>query len=529
MKTNNNLVLQPPNRRPSSWPAALMVAAFVGVLACSIARVQAETYAYTVYVSDPSDVAYSIAPPYFYSGYSTESGSIEPNSAGGYFWDVTNTEIMMLFTNIGFDSIRIGGNSADDSTNQNPSPEVINTFEAFLKAVNMNCIWTLDVATGLAETNGIIANEVSTIYGNGHKPGNVLWFDVGNEPEGYIGSGDTFPDNNVWLSAWKATVKYVIDDATTESVCGGPDSWNNGLTFMSSFFAPQLPSQDPIEFADTPYLTYHFSPISNADTKYMGDDTNFCYAILSSNLDWAGGATNFQRVDSSLTSDVYNNGNSYDNYIITEFNPFDGAGDKDGSLKGNNFGEGLYELDALNWFSHNGTYSNHAYGCKGIYSYSTGKHAAYYTDSNGDYYAYPLVYGTKAFQITRSGGSSAPGVVAETISNLKNLDVTSYATSCGNVVYITVINKGFGPGSHSATAIVGVHNSAWNGAAIYAMSLSTANNDVTNQTATLGGDTLDGLHAWNGTWTSLGTLNAGNNKYDGVAPGSATIFKIVEP
>ncbi|HTV40520.1 MAG TPA: LamG-like jellyroll fold domain-containing protein [Candidatus Sulfotelmatobacter sp.] len=505
--------------RSSRRRAALLAAAFAAFLACGIPRVQAQTYAYTVSVSNPSDIAYYI--PTTFNGYSTESGSIETNSSGGYFWAATNTQIVCLFTNIGYTSMRIGGNSADEDVNTNPPQAALDTYRGFLQATHMATIWTLDYESEAAFplTNGTVARRVMDTYPMGFGPSNVMWFDLGNEPDDYSDWNETN-----WLPAWTSDAVDVENVNSGDVALGAPDMSNNGLEY-EKFFGQNLDNTyDGGSLVK--YITYHYSIMSSADVSSAGDDSNMCQMILSSNLDWATGSgkTNFQYIDTQLSGDTADG--DCQGYAITEQNPFDGAGDGDSKLTGNSFGYALFELDALNWFSHNGVNANHEYGCIGLYPYSTGKHAAYHTDSSGNYYAYPLAYGNKAFQITQSGGNAAAGVVAETISNPNALNVTSYATSCGNVIYVTIINKEFGPGAVEATATVGVSNSAWAGSDVYVMYLTTANSDITNQTATLGGDTLDGQHAWSGTWTALGALTNGQCVVP-VPAASAAIVRIL--
>jgi hypothetical protein len=367
--------------------------------------------------------------------------------------------------------------------------------------VGIPVIWTLDLKNGSPGTDGSIASHIWNTYGSWldgppFQGGQVLWFDIGNEPEGYIGSGKLFANDSDWVKDWNAIALGVMDDVSGVWM-GGPDAWN-GDTNLVDYFASEEYNFYPAKAAQTAALTYHYSPVNAGED----DDFNLNIAILSTNLDYADYPSVLENLSAQCTA--FN----YKYFELTEFNPYVVGSSPDTNALGNSFGYALFALDALNWWSHNSNYTRH--GCRGIHFHSgmRGQHGAFYYDANGVLQAYPLLYGSAAYSLTASGQE------VPITRGSDNVSLTDYATgnydSDGDCtsLYVTLINKSMS--TWATDASVTVTPTGMSTGDVYAMWLVQDKGYVTaTNGVTLGGATIDGSGPWNGNWTYLGTLSSG--------------------
>ena len=479
---------------------------------CGPAPVRAALRDYYVTITNMNSAQFTISP--YMNGVSVGS-----EEAIGGWYATTNLQLLQLYSNAEFEDVRAGGNTADKNGNRNPPDAKIDAFFGFLTNANIPTIWTLDVKTGIPATNGLIANYILDKWTN-----NILWFDIGNEPDLYIGTTN-FLDDSDWLkNGYEPTANAF------HFFIGGPDTLNGTFTVFN-YFADNI-SGDSYAWTNLYCLTHHYSPVGSRYITSL-DDTNLCQDILSSNLDWAtSGSTNFQYVFNQLNNAVYNNEDG--NYFaITEFNPYVGNS-TNSNFVGNSYGYALFHLDALNWFSHFNP-SGAPNLCWGLFPHPTPNHSTDYVDPNGDLQATPQIYACRAFMEGNytNYANGFPKALGVAIANNNNLNVTAYATKLGNDdCAITVVNKGFtenGVTPYDANVIVSIPNNPdWSNAVVSVMYLNQADGNIAaTNGVTLGGDTLDGEHEWNGTWMSWGNLTGSDNhKYIGVTNATAAIIKI---
>jgi hypothetical protein len=482
MNINNN-ILQSPIRRRLIWPVALMVAAFTAFFGDGTVPVQATTYAVTLTMSN--HLAQTISP--YMLGISEETGSTtisnKDYNPNGYFWAATNAQLVQLFKNVNFTSIRIGGNTADGNTNGGllPTFEDIDTFFGFAEACDLKVIYTLGLFASdfSASDDAYRANYIWSNYGS-----NMLDIAIGNEDEASFKYNNDF---TTYINKWNSFAS-AITASNANVFLGGPDAENGGTTWVDDFASAEGGNNGVIDLAT------HYEP---AGATFENSSYVLCQQALASSVD----ATDYPNMKSSFIT-----ANPGYNYSFTEFNshyngPASDGGDTNGNC--NTFGNALFVLDALHWWAQNGLSTLHCHSGLG------GFHCAFYFDGGGTLQAAPFLYGCKAFDIAGSGGRFGNGYVNPlTIANGSGVNLSAYSRKIGNNnYYITIINKEFGTGAKDASVTIIPPTGYTVGAKtiiylVQAQHFITATNGVT-----LGGDSITGTNAWNGTWTTLGSLN----------------------
>src|SRR5215469_12369140 len=134
-----------------------------------------------------------------FQGLSYETLLIFPDSGGNFLFSGTNTPLINMFRTLGIKSLRIGGNSADnvnDNNGQLPAEStceaadkcpIIDNLYAFAQAAGIKVIFTLRLKVLNASA---AAGEAAYIMK--HYSALTDCFEVGNEPNVYIGSYSTY-------------------------------------------------------------------------------------------------------------------------------------------------------------------------------------------------------------------------------------------------------------------------------------------------------------------------------------------------
>lgn len=482
-------------RQPAIWRAFLTIATIIVIVACGIIAVQADgTVPVTVNIDCQYGDSYTIRG--YVNGISEEMGAAGYNDwqPGGYWFSSTNTQAVQLFQNVGFRTIRIGGNSADGTGNAVCNQQWtnnVNQFFSFAQACNLHVIWTLDQHDGTASVDATMANYIYNNYS-----ANLLCFAIGNEPEQYTSYGST------WLNAWN-NIASAVTTSVPSTKLGGMDAENGDTTWEDDF------ANAEVNNASVNHLQYHYEPcgsVSSSDT-----DFSLCESMLAPAVD-----TDYENLNN-----VYGATAASDGYLfsLTEFNPNYTSSKSQPSpgVSEDTYGMALFALDALHWWAQNGMQDVHFHS--GLNKFG-GFHDAFYYDSSGVLQAYPVLYGSAAYQ-AGTPAINPRGATVTSISNPDNVNLTVYATeelNTGNVctnLYVTIINKSFGgagnPNGMGTNALVKIIplGIAMANPTVHAMWLVQSAGAVTaTNNVTLGGASINGAGAWTGQWKDLGIMQS---------------------
>jgi hypothetical protein len=502
MKINNNL--KPPTCQPSIWPSALLGVVFAVVLACSVQPLRAQSYVPVGVTVDTSTPGGYI--PYDLLGISEEMGGIQVDNWNptGYFFAGTNTQLVTLFTNVGFQSFRVGGNSGDDYI---PNDQEIDTFFGFINAITTNqglpvglfpvtFALCLKHPPGSASVDGPEAEYIDKNY----NPSQYVTFAIGNEPNVYYTDAEF---QSGYLPAWNSIETAVINDCPGFVYLGGPDNSQGNIGWTSLF------ANAEINNANVYTLDYHYEPCGDANSL---DDWNLGVQMLRNSVDNAY----YPNTNAVLVKDC--NVGNYPNVALTEFNAFVNN-NQPTTATGDGFANALFALDALYWWAQTSANENIDYQIH-FHSGLGGFHGAFYYDPSGTLQAYPLLYGCAAY--SAGGGrdalhnyGSVYTVPITSLTGTNNVNLTAYAIgdynssgTCTNL-YVTAINKSFGSSAETSTVSI-FPTGMPNGSKVYEMFLVQASGDVTaTNNVTLGGAPITGTNAWQGQWAYYGMVESG--------------------
>ena len=414
------------------------------------------------------------------------SKSYNPN---GYFFDPTNTQLLMLFHNLGVKSVRIGGDSVDAS--YMPSTNDIDSFFGFAKAADLKTVYSLDLAAGTPSEDATAAKYIWQNYRT-----NVICLAIGNEPNEYKVNGQNHAITNflTFMKAWRRFSSAVI--ATVPDIqLGGPDNDDAATSWTSRFARTER------DTTNVSCILYHFKPLRSAKGKTQDQ---LIAGELASNLD----SSNYLSCYNHVAATAQSYGLSY---RFSEFNDWVAPIETD--LRDYSFAAALFSLDSLHWWA--------AHNCLGVYFHTGlhGFHAGFYRDSNGNYQLYPISYGIAAFNVGGYGN-----VEPLAMNNVEKLNLTAYAVKDETNLYVTIINKEYGKNARNAAVTITPDGLMTRSAA--AMFLVQANDDVAaTNGVTLGGITISGAGPWLGRWKPLAPVTDGHCAII-VPAASAAIVKI---
>ena len=407
----------------------------------------------------------------------------------GYFFNATNTQLLTLFHNLGVKSLRIGGDSVD--TNYIPSTNDIDAFFGFARAANLKTVFSLDLAGATPSEDATIAQYVWQNYRT-----NLICLAIGNEPNEYRVNGQNRSITNfsTYIKTWKCFSTAVIGTVPDVQL-GGPDSDGGAISWVPRFARAERGNPN------LSCLLYHDKPLKSAKDKTL---EQLIAGELSSDLDNSNYPSCYNNIGAAARSYGLP-------YSFSEFNDYV-APAKPG-VKDYSFATALFALDALHWWA--------AHDCLGVYFHTwlNGFHAAFYSDSNGNYQLYPLGYGIAAFNV---GGNGS--VEPLMMTNVDGLNLTAYTVKNGTDLFVTIINREYD--THARSAAVTITPTGFATGNVSAMFLLQVNGDVTaTNGVTLGGATISSAVPWTGQWTPMGALTNGQCVIN-VPALSAAVIKI---
>lgn len=438
--------------------------------------------------------------PADFIGLSFDTESLLYDHAGveGYLFDSTNRQLLTLFQNLGIRNLRIGGDTVDDPGVPISKPADIDALFRFAEAAGVKVIYSLRLQNGDPLQDASIAKYIWE-----HHREHLECFSIGNEPNLYKEKDPEITDYSTFHRKWKRFAEAIVD-SVPEAKFGGPDNGTGGKNWAFNL------ARDEKRFGNLAFIFSHF---------YVGG--------------YPKGATAQQLIDGMLspgwTTDKYPEyfdalrsmeDSTRLPYRLTESNSY--VTGYPGVWGGHNsFATALYALDYMHWWA--------AHDCQGV-NFHTRQwkyNGTLSRDADGGYGIYPMGYGIKAFEV---GGRGR--VYPVTIGNPDGLNLTAYAASDADALYVTIINKEHGAGGRGAEVSISTDGlfatksggGRTNGAAI--MYLTAPDNDVAATSGiTLGGAMIDGAGMWSGRWTPLAAAGADHHEIE-VPVASAVIVKV---
>ena len=423
--------------------------------------------------------------PSDFSGFSFETGRLHKSKdTGAYFFDSTNTQLLTIFHNLGIESLRIGGNTVDRG--YVPSTTDIDALFRFAKAANVKVVYSLRLANGDAAQDASIAGYVWNRY----RPW-LIELAIGNEANSYNGLDPQITNTPQFIAKWNRFASAVI--ATTPGVeLGGPDNGNGAVTWVSAFARAEQGSRN----VDCIFSHYEPGGPSRGKTAQQVIDE-----MLSPDCDKRRCQSCYEKIGKTAEALGWK-------YRFTEANSHVASPASKGV--NHSFATALFALDFLHWWA--------AHGCAGV-NFRTGfngYNGGFYTEINGNYGMFPICYGIAAFNVGGHG-------ISDSISIKKpgNLDLTAYAVTDADNLFVTIVNKEHG--KNVRDAIVNINARGQTADVMY---LKAPSNDITAMSGiTLGGTVIDGKSLWQGKWEALASKNP--DSFDVTVPGpSAAIVRI---
>jgi hypothetical protein len=423
--------------------------------------------------------------PSDFSGFSFETGSLRYNHyrPHEYFFDSSNTNLLMLFKNLGIKSLRIGGNSVDRG--YIPSTNDIDAFFRFAKAADVKVIFSLRLANGDALQDASIAKYVWNSYRT-----NLISLAIGNEANSYNGLDPEMTNSSLFIAKWNRFASKVTA-AVPDVILGSPDNGNGAISWATAFakaeqgrnnvtcvFAHYEPGGTGREKSPQQIIKEMLSPVCDT-VKYPK-----CYEALGVMAHSHGLAYRFTEANTHVAP------------ISTE-------------IGNHSFATALFALDFMHWWA--------AHDCSSInfHTGAAGFNAALDFSPDGHYVPYPICYGIAAFGAGGQGDADSM-----TIKNPDRLNLTAYAvTDTNNNLFVTVVNKENGKSGRSGTVTINAV-----GASASVMYLSAP--EITDTSGvTLGGAMINDAAPWTGQWSLLASTNADGCEIK-VAASSAAIVKV---
>jgi hypothetical protein len=435
-----------------------------------------------------------VAIPADFIGSSFGMKTLLPDKAGAHFFSATNAPLITLFQNLGIRHLRMGGTTVESPpTVAIPgNPDIDNLF-AFAQAAQVKkVIYSLrlletDAAQHYAETDAAIAKYIWTHY----RP-YLDCFALGNEPDRRAVYGQDLAITNfaTYRSKWRQFAT-AITDAVPEATFAGPDA-GSGNVYWTTHFAKAEKNSGILRVVTE---HYYVGGAGRGMTAQQGIE-----AMLSS--DWL---TANQKLYNKMAAPVLADGLPY---RFTEANDHYSGGVPGAS---DTFTGALWALDFLHWWA--------AHDASGVNFHNTQwvVNDVITPDANRRLMVNPKGYGLKAFDL---GGHGSVEPIA--IANPDGINLTAYAVRGAGEHFVTLINKGHGPGAREAQVTLAAPGAAKRAEVIF---LTAPDGDAAAKAGmTLGGAAINADSPWRGKWKPL---PAGHGQYAVKVPAvSAAIVRI---
>jgi hypothetical protein len=453
-----------------------------------------------------------------FAGLSFERGPLRPGNAGvaGNLFTPENSSLVTLARNLGLGSLRIGGGTVDQlipaGTGSDGFAGIDDLF-AFAAAAGVKVIYTLRLlsagADPLGDLQAVHAQAAGHIWGRYQE--NVASFAIGNEPDWH--AYHTYPGHPLdpaifeaapgvpgsayasYLAHWRS-LAAAITGAAPGALLSGPDLGAYTRTTYTPdpdggvSWTEQL-ARDEKDSGRMAEITQHY---------YVGDQPKATTAqqAISNMLspEWVNGtAIGTQPAGTTYTPYPWLHENNLApvaaaglRFRLTESNDYLGGvpGASDA------YASALWALDHLHWWAAHGAAGVNFHNRRGLGTATIVPDPA----GGGGYVINPKGYGIKAFRL-----GSAGQVKPVQVDNPDGVNLTAYCVGGAGEDCVTVINKSHGADARDAAVTIVPPGPGWSGA--QTMTLAGGQpGDARGTKVTLGGATITGATAWDGTWNA---------------------------
>ena len=427
-----------------------------------------------------------------FCGLSFESSNLLPDENGKYLFNDENLELIALFRAIGIRNLRIGGGTADMAEYRVPETQDIDQLFAFAKAADVKVIYTLRLLNGNAKEDAGIARYIQERYARW-----LVCFEIGNEPDwhsfhsfpghardprivetGSGNSGSAFPS---YLADWRDFESAIVDQAPMATFTG-PDTGSNHPvpgTKDTDFDGQSWTQRFAHALKDSGRLAFV------AQHDYVGQNAagvRVPTAIASMlSRDWV--ESRYPLLFDHVLGPVQKEGLSY---RMTEANDYTGG--VDGAS--NAFASALWALDYLHWHAAHHAVGVNFHNKRWIFTDTI------LPDRSGHFHLAPKAYAIKAFEV---GAHGSPEPVS--LENRDKVNLTAYAVAGQKELYVTLINKGYGPGAREAAVTIFAPKIS---GPVEGMFLSAPDGNVRARAGITFGDAEITTEGWAGKWRELG-------------------------
>jgi hypothetical protein len=410
-----------------------------------------------------------------FAGLSYETKREMPDAAGKYYFTGDNAALAKMFRTLGIRNLRIGGNTVDSPKVAVPVNADIDQLFAFAKAADAKVIYSFRLHHGDAAGSAAQAKYIADHYAP-----NLLCFSIGNEPD-------------IYTFTWNGYVKEfqpiydAINHAVPDAKYCGPSLTSNARPWAHDFAGKYFPGSRIVYVGQHEYAGgaggKQKDPVAGRDLMLSPGWQNI-----------------YQKYYDKLVPSLNNVP-----YRLEEANNFYNGGAQDIS---DTFASALWGLDYLYWWA--------AHGSQGV-NFHNGdevaagqkltpcRYASFTTVADG-YFAHPLAYAIKAFNL----GSKGQIVTSAVKPDASDLNFAAYSVlGPDNTLYVTLINKEHGAPGRAAD--VTIQTGAQTYAKAQTIALTAPNDDVSAKDGiTLGGSGISHDGTWQETWNEAPAPTGGS-------------------
>jgi hypothetical protein len=427
--------------------------------------------------------------------------SFEKNCLNKGYFGPSDSTLVQLFTTCGIKSMRVGADAVDTDQLSTVADEHHFTTgeldDLFQFAHSAGC--RIFLGLNLRDSNYFLAKTEAN-YVMQHYPGELLGFEVGNEPDLYNEHGYRKPAPYTVIQYEQEFKRYydTIRKYQPMAVFTGPGCAAHHTEWTEPFCRDMgtIPSKISM-------LTHHYyggKGEKHATQELINLKTDTL--LMKNRLDY------ISRVADSLVKYAKR---SHIPFRMSETNSLD-----DGGMWGvsNAFVSALWALDYMYRLAYD--------SCAGV-NFHGGLEGRYtvFSKYNGIYRAHPIAYGILAFQ----AGSKGTFIKDSVSDNILNLNLNSYSViDKSKIIYTTIINK---EKDSLKQGLISLEVETRNGYYVRAEYLQLSSDSLGDTTrVTLGGQVVDSLGRIPAyTWTSLPVT--AHKTHLTVPPASAVVVKFI--
>lgn len=412
-----------------------------------------------------------------------------------HFFSPTNTQLITLFQNLGLTHLRVGGTSVEwPATTPIADDASIDDLFAFARAAGVKkVIYSLRLLETNAALNYAATDAVIARYVWDHYQSDLQCFAIGNEPDAgafrdHDISGKDFPS---YLKRWNDFAS-VIARAVPEAKFAGPDG--AGHASWPVHFAAQEKDSGLVTL-----ITLHYYP--GGKGRGVTADAGIKAMLTPARL------KAYQSLYDTIAKPIMADGLPF---CFTEANDHYSGGITNAS---DTLAGALWALDFLHWWA------AHDARCVDFHNTMWVVNDTITHDEDGRLGVTPKGCAFKAFNL---GGHGR--VTPLDISNRDKINLTAYAVRNGKNLFVTIINKEYGAGAHTADVIIAAPETSGRAEAVWLTAPSGG--DVTSKEGvTLGGGTIDSAGPWTGKWSPLPLAKEGKRDLN-VPAATAVVVKM---